>query len=220
MLGALTWHGHQWTTVMPSCLPWLEAPSLQGWPLDQINSLTFAKALSLNHRHCSAITWALLPTRRSRDACRRRASMLVTYIILYRKFQSSKQSKMQLPYTDYSTALKTYVLRVNENHVWECPVIKIGMCTICVNAIIKLATETPKYAYALVRGNILVDICASSFGVNSVAWKRLMYEKPHIVCSTEVIHSVILAYSLLYGKKQSRHANAYYCNSAAHAHRD
>ena len=56
LLGALTWHGCQWTTVMFPCLPWLEATSLQGRPLEQINSLTFVEALSPNHRHRSAVT--------------------------------------------------------------------------------------------------------------------------------------------------------------------
>ena len=58
-LGALTWHGRQWTTVMFPCLPWLEVPSLQGRPLEQINSLTFAEALSPKRRYPSAVARTL-----------------------------------------------------------------------------------------------------------------------------------------------------------------
>ena len=67
----------QWTTVMFPCLPWLGAPSLQGRPLEHINSWTFVEALSLNHRHRSAVTRVPLPMHRSSEARQRRASMLV-----------------------------------------------------------------------------------------------------------------------------------------------
>ena len=72
LLGALTQHGRQWTTVMAPCLPWLEAPSFTGYrPLEQMNSWIM---------HCcrTTIVKALLPTRRSREAEWKQASMLVS----------------------------------------------------------------------------------------------------------------------------------------------
>ena len=77
---------------------------------------------------------------------------------------------------------------------------------------VKPATETPKYARALVRDSIIVDSCTSSFDVNSVylCEEADVQETPRlnsIVCSTEVIRSVLLAYLLLYGKKQTGHTN-------------
>ena len=79
LLGALTWHGCQWTTVMVLCLPWLEAPSLQGRPLEQINIW-----IIMDRRRCrrTTVTEAPLPVRRSREARLWRASMLV-YICMY-----------------------------------------------------------------------------------------------------------------------------------------